>query len=99
MTNLRNFNVKQINQDLILHRDEMPITCAFRMPVMLPHPQLANQAIIQNPLCGTNCHLFNVQDDVVTLHCSKHEILLQKGNQKDGTCAAGTNDFLQIVSK
>jgi hypothetical protein len=99
MTNLRNFTVKQINADMILHRDEMPITCAYRMPVVLPHPQLANQAIIQNPLCGTNCHLFEVQDDIATMHCCKHSILLQKGTQKDGTRAAGTSDFLEIVNK
>jgi len=99
MTNLRNFTVKQINEDLILHRNEIPVSCAYRMPVVLPHPQFANQAIIQNPLCGTNCHLFNVQDDVATLHCAKHEILLQKGTQKDGTSAAGTPNFLQIVNK
>jgi len=99
MTNLRNFTVKQINEDLILHRNEIPVSCAYRMPVVLPHPQFANQAIIQSPACGTNCQLFDIQDDVITLHCSKHSILLQKGTQKDGTCAAGTLDFLQIVNK
>jgi len=98
MTNLRNFHVKQINNDLILHRDETPVSCAYRMPVVLPHPQIANQAIIQTPACGTNCHLFDIQDDVVTLNCCQHEILLQKGTQKDGTSAAGTSDFLRIVN-
>ncbi len=99
MANLRNFTVKQINSDLILHKDDYPVSCAYRMPVVLPHPQLANQAIIQTPACGTNCHLFDVQDDVATLHCCHHEILLQKGIQKDGTRAAGTNDFIKIVNK
>lgn len=98
MTNLRNFNVKQINNDLILHRDETPVSCAYRMPVVLPHPQFANQAIIQTPACGTNCHLFDIQDDVVTLNCCQHKILLQKGTQKDGTRAAGTSDFLRNVN-
>jgi hypothetical protein len=69
------------------------------MPVMLPHPQLSNQAIIQSPRCGTNCQLFSLQDDIATFQCCNHSILLDKGEQKDGTRAAGTLDFLQIVNK
>jgi len=69
------------------------------MPVMLPHPQLSNQAIIQSPLCGTNCQLFSLQDDIATFHCCSHSILLEKGEKKDGTRVADTSNFLQIVSK
>jgi hypothetical protein len=99
MTNIQKFTVKQINGDFILHKNDSPMPCAYRMPVMLPHPQLSNQAIIQSPLCGTNCQLFSLQNDIATFHCCNHSILLEKGTKKDGTCAAGTSDFLQIVSK
>lgn len=88
-TNIANFEISEINGDLILTKNGQPQPCAYVPPVLLPHPNIQGQAIIHTKACGTNCQLFETSDNVVKLHCAKFEFFLQKGEKKSGINPSG----------
>lgn len=94
--NIRNFAIQEQNDHLVLTNNGQIQQCAFVPPVLLPHPNLQAQAVIHTKACGTNCQLFEISDDIATLHCSKLEIFLQKGEKKSGINPAGG---LQLVQR
>ena len=87
--NLQNFAIQEQNEHLVLSNNGQIQSCAYVPPVLLPHPSLQGQAIIHTKACGTNCQLFEVSDNIATLHCCKREIFLQKNTEKSGINPAG----------
>jgi hypothetical protein len=94
-TKIANFEIGEINGELILTRNGQPQPCAFVPPVLLPHPSLQAQAVIHTKACGTNCQFFETSDNIVKLHCSKHEFFLQKDKEKSGINPAGGFQLIQ----
>ena len=93
--NIRNFAIEEQNGHLVLTNNGQPQPCAFVPPVLLPHPSLQAQAVIHTKACGTNCQLFEVSDEIATLHCSKLELFLQKETEKSGINPAGGLQLIQ----
>jgi len=55
---------------LILKKNGAACTCPFRQKVILPHPTLQNQIIIQEPACTDTCQFFNLQGNQLNLLCA-----------------------------
>ena len=71
------FNIRQQGNNNILFCNDMPVECIYRVPVMLPHPQISGQAIIKAPVCSDNCPMFELTPGLfgkLKFHCTKHEI-------------------------
>lgn len=93
--NIRKYAIEEQNGYLVLTNNGHSQPCAFVPPVLLPHPSLQAQAVIHTKACGTNCHLFEVSDEIATLHCCKLEIFLQKDTEKSGINPAGGFQLIQ----
>ena len=72
------FVIKKINNVSILHKNDAPIECIYKNPVVLPHPNLSGQAVIKQALCGDLCPMFNIVGEglfkSVKFECTKYEI-------------------------
>ena len=67
----KNQNSTEIN---LLTFDQVPVPCIYKNPVMLPHPRIQGQVIIENPLCGSHCPMFQLFGDKLTFGCTKVNI-------------------------
>jgi hypothetical protein len=47
---------------LVLRKNGKICSCAYRNPVILPHPNIQGQMIIQNPVCSDGCQFFTIID-------------------------------------
>jgi hypothetical protein len=71
------WKIKNANNVNILYCHDTPAQCIYKMPVMLPHPQIQGQVIIQNPVCSDNCPMFNLTPGLfgkLKFECTKTEI-------------------------
>lgn len=57
------WQIKNINNLHVLHHFENPVQCVHRMPVMLPHPSISGQAVINSPVCASNCPMFDLKEN------------------------------------
>ena len=57
------WQIKNINNLHVLHHFDSPVQCIHRMPVMLPHPTISGQAIINSPVCASNCPMFDLKEN------------------------------------
>lgn len=55
------FTIKKVGNIQALHINGQLANCAYRMPVMLPHPTLQGQIQIHSPICGDCCQFFNIR--------------------------------------
>jgi hypothetical protein len=58
---LNKWQIKNINNLHVLHHYDTPVHCIYRMPVMLPHPTISGQGIINSPICASNCPMFDLK--------------------------------------
>lgn len=71
------FNIRTINNANVLFKDEQPIQCIYKVPTVLPHPQITGQAVINNPVCSDQCPMFNLTPGLfgkLKFECTKYEI-------------------------
>jgi hypothetical protein len=71
------WNIRKNNEVNILYCNDTPTQCIYKMPVMLPHPNIQGQVIIQNPVCSDNCPMFNFTPGLfgkLKFECTKTEI-------------------------
>jgi hypothetical protein len=69
---MKNYILKDYQNTPTLHNDKGdPIECIYKVPVLLPHPNIAGQVVIKASLCSNNCPAFQIIDDekVVFLSC------------------------------
>lgn len=57
------WQIKKVNNLHVLHYFDMPVQCTYRMPVMLPHPSISGQAVINQAVCCETCPFFNLKQD------------------------------------
>ena len=58
------------NKIFILKKNGTHCKCPFRQKVILPHPTLQNQIVIQEPACTNACQFFNLQGNQLNLLCA-----------------------------
>ena len=71
------FNIRKAGTTNILYCNDNPVECIYKIPVMLPHPQISGQAVIKAPICSDNCPMFELLPGLfgkLKFHCTKHEI-------------------------
>jgi hypothetical protein len=71
------WNIRNSNEVNILYCKDSPVQCIYKMPVMLPHPVIQGQVIIQNPVCSDNCPMFKLSAGLfgtLKFECTKTEI-------------------------
>lgn len=71
------WQIKNIGNSLALHKKDAVVQCIYKSPVVLPHPTISGQAIIQNPICNDNCPMFEYSGGLfgsVTLHCTGRKL-------------------------
>ena len=72
----------------VLYKNEAVCTCPFRVTTILPHPTLQGQAIINNPICSSQCQFFDLTENKLSLLCSKFSTFVEK-NQKSAPNHSG----------
>ena len=71
------FNIRTVNKANVLFCEDQPVPCIYKSPTVLPHPQIAGQAIINNPACTDQCPMFNLTPGLfgkLRFECTKYEI-------------------------
>ena len=71
------FNIRVINNENTLFCDNDPVYCIYKLPTVLPHPQIQGQAVIIAPYCSDKCPMFNLTPGLfgkLRFECTKHEI-------------------------
>ena len=69
---MKNYILKDYQNTSTLHNDQGdPIECIYKVPVLLPHPNIAGQVVIKASLCSNNCPAFQIIEDenVILLSC------------------------------
>jgi hypothetical protein len=89
--NLQKFTIEIQQETEILKINSIHASCPFRNPVMLPHPQIQGQAVIQNPVCSSQCQFFNRNETQLILDCTKTKIILQNNQNGKETSPKDTN--------
>jgi len=102
-TNLTNFAViseqnANGSETYLLKKNGSICTCPFRNPVILPHPSIQGQMVIQNPVCSEACQFFEVYEKkdntvVLDLICTNRPItaLIEKEKKSDNTSPKDSN--------
>jgi hypothetical protein len=71
----------------ILRKNGNICSCPFRNPVILPHPSIQGQMVIQNPVCSDQCHFFDIDENenLVFLSCTNtpFQVLIEKEKKSD----------------
>ena len=63
---MKKYILKDYQGTLTLHNDQKdPIECIYKVPVLLPHPNIAGQVVIKASLCSNNCPAFQIIDEVI----------------------------------
>ena len=82
------WQIKKIGESFALHKKDAVVQCIYKSPVVLPHPTISGQAIIQNPICCDNCPMFEYSGALfgsLTLHCTGRKLevynLIPLGNE------------------
>jgi hypothetical protein len=52
------WNIRKDGSTNVLFIEDAPAPCPFRMPTIMPHPNIAGQAIPINPICCDRCPFF-----------------------------------------
>ena len=82
-------------ESLVLRKNGNICSCVYRNPVILPHPTIQGQMVIQNPLCTDLCQFFEItSEEVINLNCSKTTILIEKEKKSDQTRPEDTKLFI-----
>jgi hypothetical protein len=71
------FNIREQNKANTLYCDDKPVLCIYKTPVVLPHLQLQNTAVVNMPYCSDECPMFNLTPGLfgkLKFECTKHEI-------------------------
>lgn len=71
------WQIKKIGTSKALHKKDAIVQCIYKSPVVLPHPTITGQAIVQNPICCDNCPMFEYNGNLfgsVKLHCTGREL-------------------------
>lgn len=96
------YEITEHQGQTILIKDGNPAQCPFRVPVVLPHPQIQNQAIVVNPICGNACPFFEIitnnDGHNVKFYCVNHSIAL-KNNKGGQTRPEDTDSNIKIVTR
>lgn len=72
----------------VLYKNGKLCQCPFRIPAVLPHPTLQGQAIINNPICSSQCQFFDLQGNQLNLLCSDFTNFVEKQEKSGQTNAA-----------
>jgi len=79
--------IKKVNgADTLTDETGTPVECIYRAPVVLPHPQIAGQAIIKVSLCCEKCPNFDLQavsHGSLTLHCTGIKISVYNDGKQE----------------
>jgi hypothetical protein len=74
---------------MILQKNGDACSCPFRNPVLLPHPTISGQLVINNPICSSACQFFDFDEveSLVFLSCSDtpFPVLLEKEKKSDNS--------------
>ena len=71
------FNIRSIQNANTLFCDDKPVECIYKMPTVLPHPQIQSTAVITMPYCSDQCPMFNLTPGLfgkLRFECTKYEI-------------------------
>lgn len=62
---MKNYQLQDYQNTQTLHNEKGdPIECIYKVPVLLPHPNIAGQVVIKASLCSNNCPAFDIIDEV-----------------------------------
>jgi len=79
----------------ILRKNGNICSCPFRNPVILPHPSIQGQMVIQNPVCSDGCQFFDIDktENLVFLSCTNtpFPLLIEKEKKSDNTSPKDSN--------
>ena len=96
-TKLQKYSIAIEADRMILQKNGTACSCPFRNPVLLPHPTLSGQLVINNPICSSACQFFDVEitkyinstplEGELLLSCSntKFEVLIEKEKKSDNS--------------
>jgi hypothetical protein len=82
------WQIKNIGTTKALHKKDNVAQCIYKMPTMLPHPNIQGQVIIQNPICCDNCPMFELTEGLfsqLTLHCTGRKLKVYVFNELPGS--------------
>ena len=71
------FNIRSLQNANTLFCDDKPVECIYKVPTLLPHPQIQGQAVIVTPYCSDRCPMFNLTPGLfgkLRFECTKTEI-------------------------
>jgi hypothetical protein len=71
------FNIRSIQNANTLFCDDQPVPCIYKVPTVLPHPQIQGTAVITMPYCSDQCPMFNLTPGLfgkLRFECTKYEI-------------------------
>jgi hypothetical protein len=88
-TKIAQFTLSIEDSVLILKKNDVPCSCPFRNPTILPHPTIQGQMVINNPLCTSRCQFFDFdeKEDLVFTSCTNtpFTILIEKEKKSDNS--------------
>lgn len=88
-TKIQKYSIALDADRMILKKNEAACSCPFRNPVLLPHPTLSGQLVINNPICSSACQFFDFDEaeSLVFLSCTNtpFPVLLEKIKKSDNS--------------
>jgi hypothetical protein len=97
-TKLQKYSIALDADRMILQKNGAACSCPFRNPVLLPHPTLSGQLVINNPICSSACQFFDfeatyyvnstIEKGTLELSCSSKkldEVLIEKEKKSDNS--------------
>ena len=80
----------------VLYKNEAVCTCPFRVTTILPHPTLQGQAIINNPICSSQCQFFDLTENKLSLLCSKLSTFVEKNKKSASNHSGGAAPLIVL---
>jgi hypothetical protein len=88
-TKLQKYSIAIEADRMILEKNGIACSCPFRNPVLLPHPSLAGQVVMNNPICSSACQFFDFDEaeSLVFLSCTNtpFPVLIEKEKKSDNS--------------
>jgi len=71
------FNIRSLQNANTLFCDDKPVECIYKVPTLLPHPQIQGTGVVLVPYCSDQCPMFNLTPGLfgkLRFECTKYEI-------------------------
>jgi len=71
------FNIRKHYNANTLFCDDKPVECIYKVPTLLPHPQIQGTGVVLVPYCSDKCPMFNLTSGLfgkLKFECTKYEI-------------------------